>query len=116
MGDVMTTMDKINKLLRKRGIYGYQLTDLLGLSRGVYSQWNTGLSKPSQKNLRRIAEYFGVPYESLLPDDEEEKEKTPTQGEGLTGLDQELIRTILSLSESEKASLYAFLSTHKREV
>lgn len=111
----MTTMDKINKLLKQKGLYGYQLTSALGLSRGVFSQWNSGITKPSQKNLRRIADYFNVPYETLLPDDEE-KEKAPSQNEtGLTGLDRELVRTILSLSEAEKASLYTFLSTHKRE-
>ena len=111
----MTTMDKINKLLTKRGLRGYQLCDGIGLSRGVFSQWNTGLTNPSLASLHKIADYFNVPYETLLPDDEE-KEKAPSQNEtGLTGLDQELVRTILSLSEAEKASLYAFLSTHKRE-
>jgi len=110
----MTTMDKINKLLKRRGMYGYQLTDALGLSRGVYSQWNSGVSKPSHRNLHRIADYFGVPYIDLLPDDET-NEKTPApQSEGLSGLDQDLVKAILSLSESEKVSLYAFLTNHKR--
>lgn len=108
----MTTMDKINKHLRIKGMRGYQLTDALGLSRGMYSLWNTGKSGISAHNLRRIADYFGVAYEDLLPD-EEQKEKTPAQpSEGLSGLDQELIKAILSLSDAEKASLYAFLSSH----
>lgn len=122
----MTTMDKINKLLIKHNMRGYQLTDAIGLSRGMYSLWNTGKCGISYWNLHKIAQYFNVTYESLLPDpsddemdemlEEMEKEKTPAQSnEGLSGLDQELIKTILSLSEAEKASLYAFLSTHKRE-
>lgn len=114
MGDnAMTTMDKINKLLIKNGMRGYQLTDALGLSRGMYSLWNTGKSGISTHTLRRIADYFGVDYNDLLPD-EETKEKTPTpQSEGLSGLDQDLVKAILSLSESEKVSLYAFLTNHR---
>lgn len=109
----MDTMDKINKLLFERKLAGYKLCEAIGLSSGVYSQWNTGRTAPSKRNLQLIADYFGVAYENLLPD--EEKEKTPAQpSEGLSGLDQELIRSILSLSDAEKASLYAFLSSHNK--
>ena len=111
----MGVLDNINKLLIKNDITGSKMCGDIGLSSGVYSQWMSGHSSPSKRTLLKIAEYFGVTYDNLISGNLE-KEKTPTQGEGLTGLDQELIRTILSLSESEKASLYAFLSTHKRDV
>lgn len=111
--DVVTTMEKINRLLKKNRIAGYRLVTDIGLTKGVYSQWNTGISQPSRDNLQKVADYFGVAYEDLLPD--EEKEKTPAQpSEGLSGLDQELIRSILSLSDAEKASLYAFLSSRNK--
>ena len=110
----MDTMSKINKLLFERRIAGYKLCEAIGLSRGVYSQWNTGKTSPSKRNLQLIADYFGVDYNDLLPDDET-NEKTPApQSEGLSGLDQDLVKAILSLSESEKVSLYAFLTNHKR--
>ena len=111
----MDVIGRIDEMLMTKGITGHKMTRDLGLSSGVYSQWMSSHSSPSKRTLLKIAEYFGVTYDNLISGNLE-KEKTPTQGEGLTGLDQELIRTILSLSESEKASLYAFLSTHKREV
>ena len=111
----MNTLDKINNLLVRTKTSGSRMCKDIGLSSGLYSQWVNGRSAPSRRTIKAIADYFNVPYETLLPDDEE-KEKAPSQNEtGLTGLDQELVRTILSLSEAEKASLYAFLSTHKRE-
>jgi transcriptional regulator with XRE-family HTH domain len=107
-------ISRIDQILKKRGISGYKMTKDLGLSSGIYSQWVTKKTKPSLRTLRMIAEYLDVSVEYLLTG--EEKEKTPAQtSESLSGLDQELIRVILSLSDAEKASLYAFLSTHKRE-
>ena len=110
----MTTLDKINKLLSECKKSGSRMCKELGLSSGVYSQWVSGRSTPSRHTLLLIANYFGVPYTDLLPDDET-NEKTPApQSEGLSGLDQDLVKAILSLSESEKVSLYAFLTNHKR--
>ena len=111
----MGVLDNINKLLIKNGITGSKMCGDIGLSSGVYSQWKSGHSSPSKKTLHNIAEYFGITYDDLISGNLE-KEKTPAQtSESLSGLDQELIRVILSLSDAEKASLYAFLSTHKRE-
>lgn len=111
----MTTMDKINKLLKQKGLYGYQLTSALGLSRGVFSQWNSGITKPSQKNLRRIADYFNVPYETLLPDDEE-KEKAPLhEEEGLNEAQKEAIRLFDSLTPDGRQMLLALARTLKAQ-
>lgn len=65
----MDTIDKINLYLSKRGKTGADLSRELGLSNSIYSQWNTKKTRPGKANLARIAEYFDIPVEDLLPDE-----------------------------------------------
>ena len=67
----MRTIDKINYYLRIIGKNGADLSRALGLSNSIYSQWNTGKSKPSPQKLPAIAEFLGVSVADILPDDEE---------------------------------------------
>lgn len=46
----------------------------LGFSNSIYSQWNTRKTKPSNKTVAKIANYFGVSVQELLG-----TEKAPTQ-------------------------------------
>lgn len=110
----MRTIDKINYYLRIIGKNGADLSRALGLSNSIYSQWNTGKSKPSPQKLPAIAEFLGVSVEDILPDDEEvlpkaKKESAPdpktegvkkapaTEGEGYTELQKTAIQFVLSL-------------------
>lgn len=78
----MSTIDKINYLLAKQGKNGAGLCAYLGVSKGVYSQWNTGRTSPRKSKLPLIAEYLGVSVEELAPDEEVKKEpSTPTSEE-----------------------------------
>ena len=86
----MDAIDRINHILALRGMTGAELTRMLGLSTAVYSQWNTKTTKPSKKNLMRVAETLGVSLEYLLYG--EEKEKAPVQ----TDERSELINGILA--------------------
>lgn len=45
----------------------------IGLSNGAYSQWNTEKTNPSKKTLLKVAEYLGVPVETLTAEDAEKK-------------------------------------------
>lgn len=65
----MNTIDKINYYLVKQGKTGADLSRALGLSNSVYSQWNTGKTKPKKSKLMAIAEYLGVSVEDIMPDD-----------------------------------------------
>ena len=65
----MDTIDKINYYLVKQGKTGADLSRALGLSNSVYSQWNTGKTKPKKSKLMAIAEYLGVSVEDIMPDD-----------------------------------------------
>ena len=110
----MRTIDKINYYLRIIGKNGADLSRALGLSNSIYSQWNTGKSKPSPQKLPAIAEFLGVSVADILPDDEEvlpkvKKESAPdpktegvkkahaTEGEGYTDLQKAAIQFVLSL-------------------
>lgn len=110
----MRTIDKINYYLRIIGKNGADLSRALGLSNSIYSQWNTGKSKPSPQKLPAIAEFLGVSIADILPDDEEvlpkaKKESAPdpktegvkkapaTEGEGYTELQKAAIQFVLSL-------------------
>ena len=72
----MSTIDKINYYLSKRGKNGAGLCEYLGVSSGVYSQWNTGRTSPRKSKLPMIAEYLGVTVSDLLPDEPAEREDT----------------------------------------
>ena len=52
----------------------YQLGKGTGISTGLISQWKAHRQNPSVKNLKKIAKYFNVPWETLMPDDEEAAE------------------------------------------
>lgn len=110
----MRTIDKINYYLRIIGKNGADLSRALGLSNSIYSQWNTGKSKPSPQKLPAIAEFLGVSVADILPDDEEvlpkaKKESAPdpktegvkkapaTENEGYTDLQKAAIQFVLSL-------------------
>lgn len=80
----MDAIDKINLVLMQKGMSGAELSRLIGVSNSVYSQWNTKTTKPSNKNLAKIAEALGVDVANLLPDKEEKprtdkKEKPSTE-------------------------------------
>jgi transcriptional regulator with XRE-family HTH domain len=66
----MDTIDKINYYLTKNKRTGADLCEFLGVSSGVYSQWNTRRTKPRKSKLPAIAEYLGVSVADLLPDED----------------------------------------------
>lgn len=110
----MDTIDKINYYLVKQGKTGADLSRALGLSNSIYSQWNTGKSKPKKSKLSVIAEYLGVSVEDILPDDEEvlpkaKKESAPdpkTEGEGV---DDKIVRFLRSASAEELTEILRYI-------
>ncbi len=56
--------DNILELCKKRGITIAKLERETGIGNGTISRWNS--SSPSVKNLKAVADYFGVTMDSLL--------------------------------------------------
>ena len=79
---------------------GADLCKAIGLSSGVYSQWNTKRNKISNKNLKKIADIFGISVMSLF-DDNDENEKTATNGDGNKKALEQLMEIIPTLTEEQ---------------
>ena len=62
---------KFQALLDKTNKTAYQVSKETGISQTAFSNWKSGRSEPSIESLRKIAKYFGIPIEDLLPDEEE---------------------------------------------
>lgn len=57
----MTFYDRVNDLCRERGISITALAMALGFSKGTPSNWKTMTKPPRAENVKKIADYFGVP-------------------------------------------------------
>ena len=71
----MDSIDKINHILVERNMSGAELSRQIGVSSGVFSQWNTKRTKPSLRNISKIAAVLDVPVGVLMPDSETEATK-----------------------------------------
>lgn len=91
------TIDKINYYLTKENKNGADLCEYLGVSSGVYSQWNTGRTHPRKSKLPIIAEYLGVEVSDIQGDDTNKKEKPTAQGDGLISDLPENIQKLVSI-------------------
>lgn len=113
----MNTIDKINYYLAKQKKTGADLCEFLGVSSGVYSQWNTGRTKPRKNKLPAIAEYLGVTIENLLPDEPQRniKSETVSNGDGQDKLTQNLIQKIINASFDEKKIIDEYIDFIKKK-
>ncbi len=108
----MDTIDKINYYLTKNKKTGADLCEFLGVSSGVYSQWNTRRTKPRKSKLPAIAEYLCVSVADLLPDEEPSAgiKKAPTrEGEVVSPVVQEIFDFLDSASMEEIAETVKYI-------
>lgn len=108
----MDTIDKINYYLTKNKKTGADLCEFLGVSSGVYSQWNTRRTKPRKSKLPSIAEYLGVSVADLLPDDDPsagiKKDPIP-KDEAVSPAAQEIFDFLDSASGEELADVIKYI-------
>ena len=108
----MDTIDKINYYLTKNKKTGADLCEFLGVSSGVYSQWNTRRTKPRKSKLPAIAEYLGVSVSDLLPDDDPSAgiKKGPIPKDGaVSSAAQEILDFLDSASGEELADVIKYI-------
>ena len=55
-----------NKLLEDRGLTAYKISQGTGISNGNLSEYKSGVKIPSNKNLQKLSEFFGVSVDYLL--------------------------------------------------
>lgn len=100
----MDIIDRINLRLAEIGKNGAEMSRDLGLSNSAYSQWNTHKYRPSKKSLSIMAPYLQTTVEYLLTGKEQ---PAPTDGDGLTSSQKELIRILPTLTDYEVSVLLA---------
>lgn len=70
----MELLDRINELCQEQGIKRRQLERDAGLGAGSTTKWKNGF-QPSQKSLKKVADYFGVSLAYLIGESEFKTEK-----------------------------------------
>ena len=68
----LSTLDRIMLLLKEQGKKQKDLTDYLGITKNVFTDWKAGRINSYMKYLPQIAEYFGVSTDYLLGNEREQ--------------------------------------------
>lgn len=71
----MEILDKISVLMKERRLKQKDLTDYLGVSKNVFTEWKSGRATSYMKYLPQIAEFLGVSVDYLCGKAEKEPEK-----------------------------------------
>lgn len=109
----MTSIEKIKVLMARKGMDGASLSREIGISNSVYSQWNTGKTKISNANLKKIADYFHVDVTEILPDDMLWQKKPATaNSDGLSDRERALIERFRAASPAVQDFVFGSLETH----
>ena len=62
----LDTLNKIIQILKERNIKQIELTNYLGVSKNIFTDWKSGRNTSYIKHLPKIAEFFGVSVDYLL--------------------------------------------------
>lgn len=57
---------KLEKILKRKKLTAYKLSNDLELSRSLFSDWKSGKSMPKTDKLLKIASYLDVPVETFI--------------------------------------------------
>lgn len=99
---------RLKALRESAGMTQQEFADSFGVSKGTIGMWESGAREPkSFEDLRRIADFFGVSTDYLLGRDE--KKPAPTDGNGLSQEQLELIRLFESASSELQTAALAVL-------
>lgn len=64
----MTTFEKLERILKQKGVKPTPMLKQLGFSASLYSQWRQGQQKPSRDKLIQISKYLDIPISYFLDD------------------------------------------------
>lgn len=77
----MDTFDRIEMLLKEKGMTQADLSRASGISTGLISQWKKRMQSPSAEKLKLVADVFGVTVDYLINGDPEKNELPATDRE-----------------------------------
>ena len=96
---------RLKQVLSASGVERGELARYLGVSVPTVSRWINGISTPNVYQFRKIAHFFGMPYDWFL-DDECGIPDTERLAEKL-GLSPETVEALLELAEEESPEVLA---------
>lgn len=102
--------DKFLELCNQKNKPPSVVADELGFARSSITKWKSGATLRSA-NLKRVADYFGVPV-SYFSEEDQETEKSPMPND--IG-EENILRMYRSLSTEEKGALYAYALSLKEK-
>ncbi len=62
--------EKYVELRDEKNVTDYRVADETGITKSTFSDWKSGRSSPKIDKLKKIADYFGVPIEYFLGNEE----------------------------------------------
>ena len=98
-----TLYERIIYLCEQKGVAGSRMCLDLGLSKSTLSNMKNGRSSTlATKTAQKIANYFGVTVGYLLGEEEEQKEKSPSQNDELSEALDGLIKLFKQIPEESQ--------------
>lgn len=97
MRKITTFKDRLEELIKEKGITTYKLAVDLNIPKTTMSEYSKGKYDPKLENLYKIANYFGVNYMWLLGWDAEKIVTTSTRQEIdtiLDGMNEKELKTV----------------------
>lgn len=97
-------MDRVDNLMKERGVTGKQVMSDCGLSKNSFSNWRSDHHVPSKTAVKVLADYFGVSVEYLTGETDERNKKNPPpdSGSGLNESEQKLIELFHKVPEDKQ--------------
>lgn len=117
----MDEVQRIIELMKQHDLTAKKFTSEAGLSSSAITEWKKGKSKPSAKNLQKVADYFDVSIDYLLHGDNSDQtkknlsSKTAEEREN-EELDRELEGVRFALSSKDPTSTGDLTLGEKRDV
>lgn len=124
-------MNQIRKIREERGIAQKVLAIAMGVSTPTVSNWESGTKQPSNKNIQKLADYFGVSTDYILGREENSFEallgkpspgavRIPVLGRVAGGIPLYTLEEIIDWEEIPKAMVqgheYFALKIHGRSM
>lgn len=81
-------------------------------SSGTVTGWKDG-KIPYERNLKKIADYFGVTVDDLIGDDSAQQEKPTAQGDGLSDAKREAVDLIMNCSDDNAEKYLKILKIYE---
>lgn len=109
----MRKIDRINELLKSNGKNYKYLSDAIGISASAVSQWVALKTEPSNRNLKKIADHFGVDVLTLsgAPSCVSDPSGATYQ---LTAEESEVIE-LMRMDSTVRSQILLVMELHKRE-